>query len=179
MQPAGHLSPDGDFVDSASQDASYYHINAAPQWQSFNNGNWKKLESDVISKADATKADLTIYTGTYGLLTLADTNGKQQPIYLAKDANNNNVIPVPKYYWKVVHDPVAKKAVAFVGINNPHLSSVVAADIFCTDICSQITWASWTTPQDISKGYMFCCSVADLQATISYAPNFGTVGLFI
>ena len=120
---------------------------------------------------------MTIYTGTYGLLTLADTNGKQQPIYLAKDANNNNVIPVPKYYWKVVHDPVAKKAVAFVGINNPHLSSVVAADIFCTDICSQITWAKWTTPHDIPKGYMFCCTVANLRNTISYAPNLGSVSV--
>ena len=29
----GHLSPDGDFVDAASQDASYYFINVAPQWQ--------------------------------------------------------------------------------------------------------------------------------------------------
>lgn len=37
----GHLAPDGDFIDAASQDATYYYFNVAPQWQSFNGGNWK------------------------------------------------------------------------------------------------------------------------------------------
>ena len=37
----GHLAPDGDFIDAASQDASYYYLDMAPQWQSFNGGNWK------------------------------------------------------------------------------------------------------------------------------------------
>jgi hypothetical protein len=37
----GHMAPDGDFIDAASQDASYYFMNAAPQFQTFNNGNWK------------------------------------------------------------------------------------------------------------------------------------------
>lgn len=37
----GHMAPDGDFIDAASQDASYYFMNTAPQFQTFNNGNWK------------------------------------------------------------------------------------------------------------------------------------------
>lgn len=37
----GHMSPDADFVTEAEQDATYYYINALPQWQAFNNGNWK------------------------------------------------------------------------------------------------------------------------------------------
>ena len=37
----GHLAPDGDFIDAASQDATYYFMNTAPQFQTFNNGNWK------------------------------------------------------------------------------------------------------------------------------------------
>ncbi len=37
----GHMAPDGDFIDAASQDATYYFMNVAPQFQSFNNGNWK------------------------------------------------------------------------------------------------------------------------------------------
>ena len=37
----GHMAPDADFIDAASQDASYYFMNTAPQFQTFNNGNWK------------------------------------------------------------------------------------------------------------------------------------------
>ncbi|CAL4098416.1 unnamed protein product, partial [Meganyctiphanes norvegica] len=37
----GHMSPDADFVTEAEQDATYYYINALPQWQAVNNGNWK------------------------------------------------------------------------------------------------------------------------------------------
>lgn len=37
----GHMAPDGDFIDAGSQDATYYFLNTAPQWQNFNGANWK------------------------------------------------------------------------------------------------------------------------------------------
>ncbi len=37
----GHLAPDGDFIDADSQRASYYFMNVAPQFQTFNGGNWR------------------------------------------------------------------------------------------------------------------------------------------
>ena len=40
----GHLSPDAAFVYQREQDATYFYINAAPQFQSFNAGNWRFLE---------------------------------------------------------------------------------------------------------------------------------------
>ena len=40
----GHLSPDAGFIYNVEQDATYYFLNVAPQFQSFNNGNWKSLE---------------------------------------------------------------------------------------------------------------------------------------
>ncbi len=43
----GHLAPDADFVWKEWQDATYYFANAAPQWQPFNNGNWKAVEAEV------------------------------------------------------------------------------------------------------------------------------------
>jgi DNA/RNA endonuclease G (NUC1) len=35
------MAPDGDFIDAGSQDATYYFLNTAPQWQNFNGANWK------------------------------------------------------------------------------------------------------------------------------------------
>ena len=40
----GHLSPDAAFIYQLEQYATYYFINVAPQFQSFNAGNWKALE---------------------------------------------------------------------------------------------------------------------------------------
>ena len=40
----GHLSPDAAFIYQAEQYATYYFINVAPQFQSFNGGNYKQLE---------------------------------------------------------------------------------------------------------------------------------------
>ena len=43
----GHMAPDGDFIDAASQDASYYFLNTAPQWQNFNGANWKSVTDKI------------------------------------------------------------------------------------------------------------------------------------
>ena len=43
----GHLAPDAAFIYDVFQDATYYYVNVAPQFQSFNNGAWKALESAV------------------------------------------------------------------------------------------------------------------------------------
>ena len=43
----GHLSPDAAFVYQREQDATYYYVNAAPQFQSFNAQNWRFLEEGV------------------------------------------------------------------------------------------------------------------------------------
>ena len=43
----GHLAPDAAFVTDPEQDATYYFVNVAPQFQTFNNGNWKVLEGAV------------------------------------------------------------------------------------------------------------------------------------
>ena len=83
--------------------------------------------------------NLTVYTGTFGIVTLADINNVQQPIYLAFDnSTGNGLIPAPLYYWKVVHDPVANTATAIVGINNPWLNPVPPEAVFCPSVCSQV-----------------------------------------
>ena len=175
----GHFAPDGDFIDAGHQDATYYYINTAPQWQSFNNGNWKYLESSTRDIAAKRSLTLTTYTGGFEVLELADIDGDMQPIYLSNDSEGYAIIPVPKYYWKVVHDPIAKAATAFVGINNPHLAEVTAEDIFCKDVCGKLT--EWIDERrfEIDSGYMFCCSLSDLKKVVPFAPNLGRVKLLV
>ena len=180
----GHLAPDGDFIDAASQDATYYYINAAPQWQSFNNGNWKAVETSVRNLAAQRKVDYTVYTGTFGTLTLADASGKQQPIYLTTDVNNNGLIPVPKFYWKLGHDPEAKTAVALGGLNNPHLTTPIdrtsGGDIFfCPDVCGQVPWLQNVNHSNIRSGLTFCCTADELRRAIPHVPDLGILPLLI
>ena len=55
----GHLSPDAAFVYQREQDATYYYVNAAPQFQSFNAQNWRFLEEGV---RDLAKRYTSIYS---------------------------------------------------------------------------------------------------------------------
>lgn len=113
---------------------------------------------------------MIIYTGTYGILHLEDYIGYPRPIYLAFDNENNGLIPVPKYFWKVVHDPVNKKATAVIGINNPDILEVKKEDIFCPDVCGQVPWVNWNV-SSVLYGYTFCCKVADFHKVVPYAPD--------
>jgi len=174
----GHLAPDGDFIDAASQDATYYYINVAPQWQSVNNGNWKALELATRNLAANRLRTLTTYTGGFDVLKLPNSKGEDTPIYLATDKENNSLIPVPKYYWKIVHDPLSDTAATFVTLNNPHMNIVKPTDIFCDDVCDQLPWVTWQRLK-IPSGYTFCCTVQALTDTILYAPKLGKLPLLV
>ena len=60
----GHLCPDAAFITQLEQDATYYFLNIAPQYQSCNNGNWKALEGAVRDYAASKGYDFDVYTGT-------------------------------------------------------------------------------------------------------------------
>lgn len=45
-----------------------------------------------------------VYTGTYGVLQLRDSNNQLVDIYLQRDSNNNTQLPVPLYYYKVRYE---------------------------------------------------------------------------
>ena len=115
----GHLSPDAGFIYNVEQDATYYFLNVAPQFQSFNNGNWKSLEintrdlatkyykpdkncSNQMSYFQSLGRDISVYSGTHGVLEFPDVNNNRQQIYLY----NKEYIPAPLYYWKVIQDKV-------------------------------------------------------------------------
>ncbi len=50
-------------------------------------------------------------------------------MYLYKDSNSTHFIHVPLHFWKVLHDKTANRAVAFIGVNNPHLQE--DPDLLC------------------------------------------------
>nr|CBG22733.1 northern shrimp nuclease [Pandalus borealis] len=169
----GHMAPDADFVTVVEQDATYYYINALPQWQAFNNGNWKYLEYDTRDLAEKHGTDLTVYSGGWGVLELEDINGNPVEIYLGL-AQDKKVVPAPALTWKVIYEKDTNRAAAIVGINNPHITT--APEPLCTDICSSLTWLDFDFG-DLVHGYTYCCSVADLRAAIPNVPDLGDVDI--
>ncbi|XP_068226264.1 uncharacterized protein [Palaemon carinicauda] len=169
----GHMAPDADFVTEAEQDATYYYINAVPQWQAFNNGNWKYLEYATRDLANERGTDFAIYSGSWGTLELDDVNGNPVEVYLGLSWKQK-VVPAPALTWKVIHEEVSNRAIAIVGINNPHLTSNPA--LLCKDICSDVPWIDFDVT-DLGHGYTYCCSVSDLRNAIPIIPDLGPVCL--
>merc|ERR1712227_288855 len=155
----GHLSPDAAFVYDVLQDASYYYINVAPQFQSFNNGNWKALEINTRDLAMILGRDISVYTGTSGILKYPDVNNNPQDIYLY----NSQYIPAPLYYWKVLQDKRSNTAAAFIGVNDPHKTSVPLE--LCTNRRGEMCWVDWEMT-DLDGGYMYCCNLEDAVSAL-------------
>jgi len=167
----GHLSPDAAFVYNVLQDATYYFINVAPQFQSFNNGNWKALEGGVRDLGAKLGRDLVVTTGTHEVLEYPDKNNKATDIFLARI---ESFVPAPKYYWKVVQDPETKTAAAFIGLNDPHTN--VAPVELCKNRCNEMnSWVDWAI-NNLDSGYMYCCSVEDAAKAIKAIPDMTAPG---
>lgn len=176
----GHLAAKTDFVFAFAERATFHYVNCAPQWTGFNGGNWNTLEVDLRNHVHHKGYDTIIYTGTFGVTQLFNQFGRRVDIHLYTDKNNNPVIPVPEYYYKVVYEPTTLRGIAFVGINNPYYSPDEArAKFFCKDWCrgnTEFYWLSWH-PDNAAEGYTFCCTVDDFRRTINHLPSFEVVSL--
>ena len=164
----GHMTAKADFVYGIAQSSTFWFLNAAPQWQTFNGGNWNALEVDIRQFVAKRTSDLEVHTGVHGHMSLTDINGNKVPIYLYANGTER-VIPVPLFYWKVIHDPVAKKATAFIGTNNPWAESITEDIIMCQNIAHKIKWLSWN-PNNITKGISYACTVDDLRKAVPTVP---------
>ncbi|KAJ0172660.1 hypothetical protein K1T71_011799 [Dendrolimus kikuchii] len=178
----GHLAAKTDFVFAFGERATFHYVNCAPQWTGFNGGNWNTLEVDLRNHIHYSGYDTIIYTGTYGVTQLFNQYGQRLDIYLTTDINDNPVIPVPQYFYKVVYEPSTQRGIAFVGLNNPYYTRAEAHDLFfCEDFCRgnrDFLWLTWH-PDNPAEGYTFCCSIPDFRNTVHHLPQFEVTSILI
>lgn len=171
----GHLAAKADFIYGALQRSTFWYLNTAPQWQSFNDGNWNSLEMSVRRFAAKRRLDLDVYTGVHGQMTMLDVHSKQQPVHLHADSA---VVSAPKFYWKVIYDPLSRRGTAFVGLNDPFINSVTNDVYLCTDVSERIKWLDWR-PHNITAGISYACNVADLRKAVPAVPELDIIGILM
>ncbi|XP_069363658.1 uncharacterized protein [Maniola hyperantus] len=144
------------------------------------------MEDKYVTKSQALRRRVhaygravTVYTGTNGICTLPDSSDVHRQVYLTTDQNNNRVVPVPMYFYKVVYDPTKQTAVAFISINSSYYNNSMIDELaFCDDVCEhnpQFSWLRWR-PKDGT--HSFCCNYEDFVKTIHDLPKLNVRGLF-
>ncbi|XP_059479957.1 uncharacterized protein LOC132199336 [Neocloeon triangulifer] len=173
----GHLAANADFVYGAFQRSTFYFLNVAPQWQTFNGANWAQIEDSARDFAALQGNDLVVYTGTHGVTTLPDVNGNPAEIFVGYDLNTGaGILRVPHFFWKIVYEPATQKGVAFVGLNNPYIDSPGTDFYMCPDVCDQISWENWS-PTVQQSGYGYCCDVNTIKGLVPEMPDIVVTGL--
>lgn len=175
----GHLAAKADFIMASPQRATFLFVNVAPQWQSFNSGNWQRMENGVRSMVTNRQISIDCYTGTYGVTTLPNNYGRQTEIYLYESGSTRQ-IPVPKIYFRIIYEPVTKKAIVLIGVNNPHLSleEIEKDYILCPDISHKVTYVQWSN-SDLIKGYSYACEYSEFKRNVTNIPSLNVTGIFI
>ncbi|XP_044756892.1 uncharacterized protein LOC123315307 [Coccinella septempunctata] len=161
----GHLSAKADFYFAHQQSSTFFTINAAPQWQSFNGGNWKTLEVAVRKLVTSQKYDLEIYTGTYKILEISD-----RQIFLL-ERNGTLGLPVPLFFWKIVYEPISQTGVAFIGVNNPYITRNQLGDLLiCHSVTDDISWVRFKK-NNLDSGYVYACRLREFLKVVKNAPK--------
>ncbi|BET02641.1 Endonuclease_NS [Nesidiocoris tenuis] len=141
----GHLSPNADFMLENWRDVTFLFVNVQPQWQEVNGGNWNEVEIATRYNAAATGKKYQVITGTAGHLT-----PKSKSVSLDTD---NERIPVPESYTKLIREVDTNKCIAFVSTNFPQND---APAMKCRDICAANKWPSLKSAA--KEGFVYCCS---------------------
>jgi len=173
----GHLAPKADFMYTSWQRASYHYINVEAQFQIFNEKNWFYLEDGLREAVVKNGKDYTVYTGSHGVMELDDINNNKVEIHLNLERADLARLPAPRYYWKMIIDESLNLGVVVIGVNNPFLSESEAEDYkkLCPSIPDHPLFDNIYYPDDIQKGIMYACSVADAQKSIHEIPKEVTV----
>lgn len=162
----GHLAANSDFVFRSHQRATFHFINAAPQWQPFNNGNWLAIETASRQLATQRDTTLNVYTGTFGVSSFDDKNLVSRDLFL--DISSFQ-IPVVKLYYKILIDESDSSGIVLIGVNNPHLTieEIKKSYIICTDVSEKITYVRWNR-NDIRRGFSYACEVDEFLKVVPH-----------
>ncbi|XP_069688104.1 uncharacterized protein [Periplaneta americana] len=162
-----------DFIYYSQQQATSFCVNSVPIWQVIRKGNWRNLEIRIRQYANMKGKDLTVYSGTHGVLNLPDVNDTSVPIYLGIDENGKGVLPVPKLLWKLVYDRLMRKGIVFVGINNHDRGLNRTQYEVCSDVCNSTeSWFNGWNRFKIELGYVYCCTVTEFLHVTNAIPEF-------
>ncbi|KAI8426901.1 hypothetical protein MSG28_014571 [Choristoneura fumiferana] len=170
----GHLAANADFSLRALKRASFHYVNVAPQWKRGNSGDWAAFEDGLRRRVHSSNSSVTVYTGTHGVLRLPSPQGEKE-FYLHTDENNNDVAPVPLYFYKLVYDPKRKTATAFVTVNSSFYNQTTTDRLtFCDDVCGAISWLKLRN----DGTHSFCCSYEDFVETVDHVVGLDVKGLY-
>lgn len=160
----GHLAAKADMIYATQQRTTYTFFNVAPQWQSFNGGQWATLEERVRAFIKQLKQKVICYTGTVGVMHLRTASGNtRQPYYLSYDKNNNGLLPVPALYFRIIVTAAGCAGIVLLGTNDPFVTmrEIYEEYVICTDVREHVPWLRWMQNRKASSksGYLYACRV--------------------
>lgn len=172
----GHLAAKADFILGPAQFATFFLINTAPSWICIDGGGWMKIEDDVRKLAYNKSLNLELYTGTYDILKLRNAGNLTdlREIYLNA---NEKLLPVPRFFYKVVIDKDTRRGIVLIRVNNPFLTAnyIRANEVICPDVSNQIKWVK--LGKNIYKGYSYACDVHEFVKRVPHLPFLNVTGL--
>lgn len=163
----GHLMAKVDLIFAVLQRSTFYHVNAAPQWQAINMKNWELTESTLRVFVAEEGITVEVITGTVGVLKLPNAKGTPTEIYLGVRKN-----PVPLLFYKLVINRAKKSGVVFLSLNHPKATPQDMVDMlsqYCTDVSHQLNWIKFK--QNPRNGYMAACIPEQFSANVPHLPS--------
>ena len=173
----GHMAAMTDFISANEQRATFFFINTAPQWQTFNSQNWFFVEISSRRLAADRNIFLDVYTGTFGITQLRDDHGTNHQIFLHFP---NRQIPVPMLYYKILVNRADQSGVVLLGVNNPHLTlnEILADYVICNDVSDRISYVNWQR-HDLRRGYSYACEVNDFLRRVPHIQGIQVRSLLV
>lgn len=180
----GHLTAKADQIFGAHQLATFFFINVAPQWQSFNAGNWMRLEDQLKKFIGRLGHRAEVYTGTHGVMRHEGVE-----LFLYIDAITGvKRLPVPRIFFKIVVVKSLNQAIVIIGVNNPIVTDeeLKGEYNYCTDISSKLSILRLEKQYNKPSGYMIACTIQDFlnnkrmkhdAPCIENPQGFGVLGL--